>query len=31
VAVIVAGHVYMGGNFTTVNLQPHPGFVQFPR
>ena len=30
VALIGAGHLYVGGNFTKVNLQPHPGFVQFP-
>jgi hypothetical protein len=30
VALIGAGHLYVGGNFTKVNLEPHPGFVQFP-
>ncbi|MEW6475364.1 MAG: hypothetical protein AB1679_24175 [Actinomycetota bacterium] len=30
VALIGARHLYVGGNFTKVNLRPHPGFVQFP-
>jgi hypothetical protein len=30
VALIGAGHLYVGGDFTKVNFAPHPGFVQFP-
>ena len=29
-ALIGAGHLYVGGDFTKVNFAPHPGFVQFP-
>lgn len=29
-ALVGAGHLYVGGNFTKVNFAPHPGFVQFP-
>jgi len=30
VALVGAGTLYVGGNFTKVNDLPHPGFVQFP-
>ena len=30
VAAIGAEHLYVGGDFTKVNFDPHPGFVQFP-
>jgi len=30
VAAIGAEHLYVGGDFTKVNSDPHPGFVQFP-
>ena len=30
VALIGAGHLYVGGNFTKVNFEAQPGFAQFP-
>ena len=30
VAHIGVEHLYVGGDFTKVNSEPHPGFVQFP-
>jgi hypothetical protein len=30
VALVGAGTLYVGGDFTKVNDAPHPGFVQFP-
>jgi hypothetical protein len=30
VALIGARHLYVGGDFTKTNFEPHPGFVQFP-
>ena len=29
VAAVGARHLYVGGDFTKVNLEPHPGFAQF--
>ena len=30
VALVGRRHLYVGGDFTTVNAQPQPGFVKFP-